>query len=182
MQHEGFRRRRRSSAPTWELRPTATFDEGSRGGARISWPISSLRAQASKGSSHSRPAEGVGESHQSQVEEEKVLQRKPMRSPGRVRARALRPIPGEVEGSLHSDSESGVGGQRIWPIRELRRRALESASQSDAGAGGRARGGGRAYRGGAAGARSRGLAVPAAPTEAPRPLPTCCAALYSAWP
>lgn len=37
----------------WGLLPTATFDEGLRGCARITWPIRSRRARASEGGSHS---------------------------------------------------------------------------------------------------------------------------------
>lgn len=109
MQHEGFPRRRRGSAPRLGTPPHCHVRRRIARGARISWPIRSCRARASEGGSHSRPAEGGGGSHQSQVEGEKVLRREPMRGWGRVRARAPRPIPGEGEGGPRGDSESGAG-------------------------------------------------------------------------
>lgn len=129
MQHEGFRRRRRSPAPRLRTPPHCHVRRRIARGARTSWPIGSRRAPASEGGSHSRPEESVGESRQSQVEREKVLRREPMRGWGRVRARASRPILGQGEGGLRSCSESRAGAgvdiqselgggepQSSWPI------------------------------------------------------------------
>lgn len=107
-QHEGFRRRKRGSAPQPGTPPHCHVRRRIARGSRMSRPIRSRRAQAPEGSSHSRPAEGVGESHQSQGQGEKVLRQEPMRGRERVGARAPWPILGEGEGGARSDSESGA--------------------------------------------------------------------------
>lgn len=79
IQHEGFRRRRRSSTSRMGTPPHCHVRRRIARGARTFWPLKSRRARASESGSHSRSAEGVGEIHQSKVEGEKALLRQPMR-------------------------------------------------------------------------------------------------------
>ena len=58
-QHEGFRRRKRGSAPQLRNPPHCHVRQRIARGARTSWPIRSRRTRVPEGSSHSRPGEGV---------------------------------------------------------------------------------------------------------------------------
>lgn len=128
MQHEGLRRRRRSSAQEPGAPPHCHVRRRNAQCARISRPIRSHRAGPWKGCGRPRRLEGVGKSLQSEVQKEKVRLCQPIRGGGArcvcAPARALGPIPGE-------------NGQASGSPRTVRRRgrAPRRLGQSDGAAG-----------------------------------------------
>lgn len=182
MQHEGFHRRRRSPAPQPRTPPHCHVR---RGIARRGAHLPANQEPQSPGPHRQQPFQTHGGCRRKPPVTSRGRESSPPETnekPGKSASASSPTNPGREGGRPPRRFRiRGRGPVRV-ASRRLRRRAPTPTSQSGAGAGGRALGGVRAYRGGAAGARSRGLAVPAAPTEAPRPLPTCCAALCSAWP